>query len=178
MSTCSRAHSSVCAREQRNRDESKQPDSRETRRRNASRLRQHHHRSYLLAIITSHTKRIRVSPHLEETPNLLTHRPAQPSAIPHKLISTSSPPTFGKRHDHMDTAKSMWVACGEPSCQVLLLPCLARTSAGTTGKGSGAASPHERINLVSIYNIQALRRCEDYIYSLVAQTHYIQAREL
>ena len=99
VSTCLRVHSSVCMREQRNQDESKQPDSYETRRRT-------YHGCDDIIIITettsllssSHRTESVFAHHLASKRHLTSLRTARHSQARSPTSSTSLPPTFNKRH--------------------------------------------------------------------------------
>jgi hypothetical protein len=98
VSTCSRVHSSVCTQEQRNQDESKQPDSRETRRRT-------YHGCDNIIIITettsllsSHRTKSAFAYHLTSKRHPTSLRTARHSQARSPTSLTSLPPTFDKRH--------------------------------------------------------------------------------
>jgi hypothetical protein len=97
VSTCFRAHSSVCVREQRNRDESKQPYSRETRRRT-------HHGcdNIVITELPPYYHHIAQKAHSRITSPRRRHptslRTARHSQARYPTSLTSLLPTFDKRH--------------------------------------------------------------------------------
>jgi hypothetical protein len=99
VSTCSRVHSSVCTQEQRNQDESKQPDSRETRRRT------YHGCNNIITITettsllsSSHRTESVFAHYLTSKRHLTSLRTARHSQARPPTSLTSLPPTFDKRH--------------------------------------------------------------------------------